>query len=434
MAQEPDSPKTGTAPVTAWGDSLLDSMRLVTDTLGDSAIAPVLAEGASQTLSADRLFDLLAKNNSPVPKELPPSLSSFFSTTRTLPVWADRAKIEEGERFFNRLGPVCVLSLLCKALPECYACWKGAEVLFSTGRLNEKRGYERALSRRIAETAQFLIDVMSPGGLAPDGRGIATTQKVRLIHAAIRYYLRKYGWDSAKYGEPINQEDLVGTLMAFSVATLDGIKMLGMDVSQKEQEAYLHVWKVVGYILGIEESLLPNDMESARALWAAIGRRQHGPDENGVEAGHELAKSLIEFAADHLPGGPNERVARYFVRYLVGDKVGTMLNIPPTPDEDAAAVLQIVRHIDGEIESVLDHSYVIGEIAEISSNWMMEELAHRWNDGKSVHFYVPPSLRGNWNVRSRWGARKVLLGPFLKMRIVLEKEEEYPDISLPGKR
>jgi hypothetical protein len=408
-------------------------MRLVTDTAGDSAIAPVLAEGTSETLSADRLFDLLARNNSPVPKELPPSLSSFFTATRSLPAWADRAKIEEGERFFNRLGPVCVLSLLCKALPECYACWKGSEVLFATGRLNEKRGYERALARRIAETAQFLIDVMSPGGLTADGRGIATTQKVRLIHAAIRYYLRKYGWDREKYDEPINQEDLVGTLMAFSVATLDGMKMLGMNVSQKEQEAYLHVWKVVGYILGIEESLLPNDMESARALWAAIGRRQHGPDEKGVEAGHELAKSLIEFVADHLPGRPNEKVARYIVRYLVGDRVGTMLGIPPTPDADAADVLQIVRHIDGEIESVLDHSYVIGEIAEVTSNWMMEELAHRWNDGKSVHFYIPPSLRDNWNIRSRWGKRQVLLGPWFMHRIVLEKEEEIPVINPPGK-
>ena len=59
-------------------------------------------------------------------------------------------------------------------------------------------------------------------------------------------------WDD-EWGTPINQEDLAGTLMTFSIQILDGFKKFKIPISEKDQEAYLHVWKVIGHVMGVRE-------------------------------------------------------------------------------------------------------------------------------------------------------------------------------------
>src|SRR5436190_800161 len=79
---------------------------------------------------------------------------------------------------------------------------KAVKVLHMTARL------ETDAQRRVIETAQLLVDVMASGGLSPSGAGKRSAQKVRLLHAAVRYLIGKSGqWDPA-LGVPINQEDL----------------------------------------------------------------------------------------------------------------------------------------------------------------------------------------------------------------------------------
>lgn len=385
-----------------WTDEFIDAMRHRTDPEADTTIAEILGGGESGSLKANEIFDLLTSNSDPMPPGIPPSLADFFEASKTLPSWADPKLIAEGERFFSRYGMLCVLVLICKSLPECYAGWRGAQVLYSTGRMNEKRGYRAGLAHRIVETAQFILDVMAEGGLGPEGRGMRTTQKIRLIHASIRYYLRKYEWDTETLGEPINQEDLAGTLLSFSVATLDGLAILNFDISRQEEEAYLHVWKVVGYVLGIDESLLPADIDDARELWRVIRQRQHVLNENKAEGGRELTKSLSDFIAQMLPGGSDGRLPLYLMRTLLDDNVAKILDLPSAPSEELAAVMQIVRHLAGPLEDAVEHSEIIADIAAFSSHWLMESLVHHWNDGKQVHFSIPPSLQGEWNVKSRW--------------------------------
>ena len=69
---------------------------------------------------------------------------------------------------------------MCKSLPEAYVCANGAKVLYTTGRMTEQSGNLNVFTRRLMETAQFVINVCSPGGLSDTGSGIITAQKVRL--------------------------------------------------------------------------------------------------------------------------------------------------------------------------------------------------------------------------------------------------------------
>ena len=52
------------------------------------------------------------------------------------------------QKVFAKHGPQISLSLLCKSLPEAYACANGAKVLYATGRMTERNGSLDVFTRR----------------------------------------------------------------------------------------------------------------------------------------------------------------------------------------------------------------------------------------------------------------------------------------------
>ena len=79
-----------------------------------------------------------------------------------LPDWADRARIRAGQEFFaDWTLPVCT-ALFCASLPTGYAGADGVQVLALTSDLASSD-----MRRRIAETAQMLMDIMDPGPRSP---------------------------------------------------------------------------------------------------------------------------------------------------------------------------------------------------------------------------------------------------------------------------
>ena len=137
--------------------------------------------------------------------------------------------------------------------------------------------------RRAAETLRFILDVMEPGALEPGGKGIRSAQKVRLLHATIRHFARVSGrWAALpQWGEPINQEELLGTLLSFSSLAVDNASRLGARLSHAEGEDLLYAWRVVGGILGIESEVIPRNLPEARATWSRIAQRNFGPTLDG---------------------------------------------------------------------------------------------------------------------------------------------------------
>jgi len=113
----------------------------------------------------------------------------------------------------------------------------------------------------------FMISLTQSGGLtqtsAPDhpslvrkGSGILATQKLRLIHSSIRLRLQlpqklpENNWDVAVCGRPINQEDLTAALLNLCFFTMDGVRKLGIEFSREDEDARLHLWKTIGFLLG----------------------------------------------------------------------------------------------------------------------------------------------------------------------------------------
>ena len=146
---------------------------------------------------------------------------AWFADDTALPPWATstdaRRRIARGQQFFEQWSMPIAASLFCGSLPAAYAARNGVLVL--------KQGSDLAgshVNRRVAETGQMLLDVMNlasgpPASLQPGGQGYASARGVRLLHAIIRYRLDTLGeWDAQAHGEPVNQEDLLGTLLTFT--------------------------------------------------------------------------------------------------------------------------------------------------------------------------------------------------------------------------
>ncbi|MBS3954599.1 MAG: DUF2236 domain-containing protein [Methylomicrobium sp.] len=156
------------------------------------------------------------------------------------------------------------------------------------------------------------------------GKGYITAKKVRFLHASMRFMLtqpdsfKPWGnkeqpqtfaeqlsqvqtpWDSEKLGVPVNQEDLAYTLLTFGLVIPRGLEKWGLPLNLEQKEAFLHLWKVTGYIMGIRSELLTDNWQDAEALFDAIHSRQAAASEEGAV----LTSALIGFLGDYLPDVP----------------------------------------------------------------------------------------------------------------------------------
>ncbi len=227
------------------------------------------------------------------------------------PAWLNSTRVLRAQRFAQQHLLQITAALFYASLPTSYAAARGAAVLGATGRMS------RDLDVRVNETARFILDVLEPGALET-GAAPRVLRHVRIMHAQVRRSLR----GSAPATEvPINQEDLLGTLCAFSVVVVRALRRMSVEVSPVEAEDYFHLWRGYGALLGIEEALLPADFAAAERCADQIARRQFAPS----AAGRSLMTVLSDRIAAHVPfPGSTD----YLVRRLAGDRVADVLGVP----------------------------------------------------------------------------------------------------------
>ncbi|SMD32137.1 hypothetical protein SAMN04488029_0477 [Reichenbachiella faecimaris] len=391
-------------------ESMLEQCRLRTDPIADQTIAKVIDDGFERQMN--QVFLTIVQNDQfdrdtflPLGAELGNILFEYFESTCHLPEWADPELVLKGEEVFANYGPEVFMLLNVSSLPLCYTCAKGAQVLYDTGRLLTHKENVDPLARRLMETAQMVVNVMSPGGLVQGGQGIVTIQKVRLIHASIRYYLknRRDGqtWDTSTFGEPINQEDLTGTLMSFGPVILSGLKQLDVKLTPDQTNAYMHSWKVVGYLMGIEEQLLPDTFEDGFALAAKILQHQATPS----EAGEALTSSCIQFVNHIVPGDafdelPGFMMHTFLQEYSDASSVDLAKCIGLIHDAGAAEnlILKLTKLFIGTF-SFFERDHFINQISKPFNKMLLEGIIKFYNDGQRTHFPIPPSLKKNWGIK-----------------------------------
>jgi hypothetical protein len=251
------------------------------DPLADAVAAMMRELPAGQ---GRRMFErALTEGISAVPGA-PAALAGFFAAVDTEPPWLDRDLLERGSRVVGRtglLGMVFVMPMM--GLYGGYLASRANKTLLRTGDLDSMA------ARRLAETANWWVDVTTPGGLDRFAPGFTGVLRVRIMHAQVRAAMAaRADWDHANWDAPVNQIQLAGTLLLFSLVMLLGARLLGLRFAARDTEAALHLWRYVGHLMGVRPELVPvTEAEAWRLFWLE-GATEFRPDADSRRLGQAL--------------------------------------------------------------------------------------------------------------------------------------------------
>jgi hypothetical protein len=387
---------TGAPGGSRWTDELLDGKREHGDPFADNVVEELFQQGSVQAVND--LMHTLVSNDQPAPAGLPTPVQKYLATNIELPDWADQAKIRQGQKLFEAWGVQISVCLFCASLPSAYAAAKGVKVLCRTAQL------ETNTRRRVMETGQFLINVLAVGSFGPTGKGFRTIQHIRLMHAAVRRMILDRNvahpgtWD-ANWGVPINQEDLAGTMLSFSYVPVEPLRQLGIDVSDADAEAYLHLWNVIAHLLGVDDDLRVTGIDDATALVETIRRRQF----RASPEGQEMAAALMELLDEMTPGHAFDESIPPLIRHLAGDKIADMLAVPPSKyTGDLGRVTQVanwfwVRAFGKKFRNSPRYQ-LVSDLVRPFGRELMQGLFALQRGGERASFDIPDHLASKWEL------------------------------------
>jgi hypothetical protein len=338
------------------------------------------------------------------PQNTPQEFRSYLQASETLPEWADAKLLAHSEEFLNTNDVTYNLSLIFLSLPVLSAWQTGAaQTLTLTGQLTKH------FARRVSETLRFVIAVTDPGGLGPQGEGIRSIQRVRLMHATIRHFAHTSkvsdgsSYWNAQWGRAINQETMVATMLAFSTVNLRGMRKLGIHVTAQDEEAVLHRWKVIGHILGIDANFMPSTVEEAHLMWEKCVQRNFGH----TRAADELTRAHIGFVRDIAKNHPLTQALlgdadESMMRYLMGRKVARMIGIAP-PGPVGRAVDWLRRVVLRQTEDVIDNNKFVRQIVDAHSAEIMHLVRNYLEQANNSRpFAIPSEQEAQAGVSAAW--------------------------------
>jgi uncharacterized protein with NAD-binding domain and iron-sulfur cluster len=399
----PSSGRAGAAadPATAaWSDESLDRMRQIGDPEVDAIVAE-LPVGASENLHAAARTDPVVRlvfdphsgwadpgaGDPTAPVDA--ALGAYLADRPALPSWCDPERMELGRRFFADWGPAIAGTLFCASLPAGYAAAKGVQVLGRTGELLKRP------QRRIMETGRLLITVMQDGNLEPGAPGWTDIRRVRLMHAGIRRMIltdQINPWDAADLGVPLNQEDLLGTLWTFSLTTIDALRRSGVPVSVDEAEAYLHVWCVVGHLLGVGPDLLPLSVDEARLSFDAIRRRQY----RSSPEGQAMTRALIALLRQLIGWRGLSGLPPSAIRFLAGAEVAKVLDVPRSNWTEALFLpARLANLVAAESDRDLP---LVAALSRWVGRHLLQAVIDHDTAGGGPPFQIPTHLIDGWGL------------------------------------
>lgn len=329
-----------------------------------------------------------------------PDVAAWLAADPDPPEWVDFVRIERGGQFFSDHGLEIGLALFCSALPLGYACAPVANVLDMTKELETNKRH------RVLETAQMVLDVTAPHGLLPGHRGVKTVRQVRLMHAGVRWLVRndprvvhakswgmqeQASWDP-RWPMPISQEHLLGALMAFSVRSLMALDTLRTDYDHDAAEDWMHLWSYVGWLIGIDPTVLPIDRASATDLDVLLMQR----DIRATPAGERLTDAVHELLDQIGPMPLFKGLPRAATYALLGSDLARSLGVP-RPLWEGWLFKELT--LDMRIESIatIRSRFVAALMRRATRSVMIEFVKQERHEGRP-DFKIPEHLNDKWQL------------------------------------
>lgn len=296
---------------------------LQSDPLADAVVDSIAAMAPGQGFAL--LERALSQGIDQVPAP-PESFRALFAALDRPPLWVDDDAVERGGALLVRAGVLAGVVLGMQSLVLGYCTPGGNKPLVFSGRLAEQAG------PRLNETAKFIHAVCVPSGMRRFGEGFKITVKVRLMHAQVRRMILRTGrWQPERWGHPINQHDMAGTILLFSQVVLNGLRRLGCSISRAEADRYLGLWRYVGQVLGVEQELLCASEPEAQALADLIAATEGPPDDDSralVKALMEVPLRLATTPAEEQRAQRQLQISYGLCRALIGSELADALQLP----------------------------------------------------------------------------------------------------------
>lgn len=239
--------------------------------------------------------------------DAPLALREFFDEVETEPAWLDRDLLDQGARVLRGLGQNAQDVLLQLSLIGGYRFGGPTDLLVATGALTGGQTL-----RRLAETQKWGASLSDDGALVPPrmgrpaGEAWRLTVHVRLMHALVNHAFEDK-WDTATWGLPINQADQAATLGLFDGAVLLGCRALGVPIARDDSRAFMHLWKYVGWLMGVDADFLVERERDRHRINYHLLLAQGA----STAAGSQLTQAVLAAQAERrYPGWP-----RWLQRY-----------------------------------------------------------------------------------------------------------------------
>ena len=412
-------------------DDVLEALR----TIGDPELEALTTSGC---LSKDDLLEYMKSVQNDGLHSVAPSLLERFPAMTDIvqrqTITPDPSMLRDAQDLFGRFGTEVSGALLLAALPQSYATERGSVVLVANAELQSN------LVRRIRGTALFLLIVMQRTPPTRAGRqDDATTMQwvsdlpvdqaadlpqtcgvlswqicaaLRVYHHAIRTHLLDV---APNVGVAVNQEDLLGMLLTFTISVFEVLERYGICWTADEQEAYLHAWDVIGDQLGIGSpevkaaiaglgesttgwhGLRPPTVTGTRALLEQIRERHwiepsatsahDGGAGSGMRSGRLLTSSLLDELAAAMPS-TLKMLPITVMRVLAPDVVRRRLTLGHSGILiRALGQLPKRRRVVGRFTAITTPNPIVGRVLRMMANEVTSRAALRFLEG--TDYFIP---------------------------------------------
>ncbi len=223
--------------------------------------------------------------------------------------------------------------------------------------------------------------------------GYADVRHVRLMHAAVRWLVQndaRVHWDPT-WGTPINQEDLLETLLTFTEIVFEVFDKTGVACSEEDADTYLHTWSLIGYYLGIRPDLLPLTRAQTSVLMPIVRQRQFGRSESG----RALTAALLEQGTRLVPPGLRGLPAST-LRYYVGNDTADKLGVPPA--DWTRFVFGPMADVSRRMSLGWLHHHLLRALSDRIGFGMLSLAVRAERYGERPAFAIPTSLAERWRM------------------------------------
>ena len=293
--------------------------------MGDPVLDSVLEEISSIAPADLHLFIKAGiEENEEKLKLAPEPLRDFFRDLEE-PEWLDYEAFRPGIKMFPENVDFMLAAFVAGVLVEGFSTTI-AKSFAMTGRV-------ASTSRRLRQNNRQLMEIFFPRALEREGDGWRLSVRVRFVHARIRQLIAKSGdWDFESYGTPLSAANLGLAISVFSRRLLDFALLLGARLTEVEQKSVMAVWRYSGYLMGIPDSILYTDSESAREIHKIAFMCEPPPDADSAEMANALINAIPGVANISNPTEQKKTIALAYriSRALIGNSLADSFNYPKT--------------------------------------------------------------------------------------------------------